>query len=186
MQIKKLNSVEILSFNANNEEKKQHNENDDKDYDEKEHKLKWKMLSNMKYARYNASSILFENEGQDNIMVMGGWNGEDALLSCELFNIRNNKWTTIKNMNVKRNGHGSTYWYENEGSIIVVGGYNDQSHFSVEQYDFHKNEWKQLPNTNNTHRHYPCVSIQHDSFIKSNSCVIFVVGDNTRPTDAPL
>ena len=80
-------------------------------------------------------------------------------------------------MNYRRNSAGICQW---NGNIVVVGGYNGESCKKAEYYDFHKNEWFELPETNTTHRNCCCVMIYKDGnpYFELSDGVVMVVGDD--------
>ena len=73
--------------------------------------------------------------------------------TCAMYDINTNEWKYIENMNKERSGLSVQKWKEKNNNIICVGGYNDGYPLNVvEEYDFLKQKWIELPNTIDVHR----------------------------------
>jgi hypothetical protein len=112
---------------------------------------------------------------ENKLMMSGGYN-IGVLFSCEMLDLSNNdaKWISIANMNVKRKCHSMTQWKTLNENIVVVGGWNEQSHFNVEEYDCVKDKWSKLPNTLTKHSYNPCVY----STLSVGNELLIVIGDD--------
>ena len=80
---------------------------------------------------------------EESIYVMGGYDGNDTLRTCEIFNSSSNSWSSIEPMNVARSNAGATFMNR---KIFVVGGWDGVSLSSVEFYDMVTNEWVRANN----------------------------------------
>lgn len=95
------------------------------------------------------------------------------------------KWTQLKSLNYNRCGSGIFYDKKFSGSVFVGGGlFSNKGQNGkikgtrvVEQYDFNKNEWYSLPQTNNEHNYFPPIWIDENV----GKDLIFIAG--FRPTD---
>lgn len=74
----------------------------------------------------------------DEIFVMGGYDGHDTLRTCEVYSMVRNEWSSIEPMNTARSNAGATYMNR---KIYVVGGWDGVSLNSVEYYDLVTHEW---------------------------------------------
>ena len=79
----------------------------------------------------------------DCIYVMGGYDGNDTLRTCEVYNPASNDWTSIEPMTVARSNAGAAYLNR---KIFVVGGWDGVSLSSVEYYDLVTHEWTRVSN----------------------------------------
>jgi len=86
---------------------------------------------------------------EDNLLfVFGGYDQIKCLNSCEVYSVKDDKWTTITNMVEPRRGCGAAVHKETQ-SIFIVGGTNgSQSLKSVEIYDIKTKKWTLGPELN--------------------------------------
>ena len=97
----------------------------------------------------------------ENIYVMGGYDGNDTLRTCEIYNPPSNSWSSIEPMNVARSNAGAAFLNR---KIFVVGGWDGVSLSSVEYYDLVTSEWvrvNSLPRATTGIR--CCVLVQQNS-----------------------
>ena len=81
----------------------------------------------------------------------------------------NNEWKLIENMNYERCFLSLQKLKEKNNNIIAIGGFSDNNSQIVEEYNFEKQKWHQLPNTIDKHREYCGISIINN--------IIYVFGD---------
>jgi len=93
--------------------------------------------------------------------------------TCEIFNFCDNEWTLLKDMNYSRENSGIKFWKERQ-KVITFGGWVSPT--TIEEYDFHKNEWYLLPEFNEEHTFQPLLTIH-------NNCVLCVVGNMSNTSD---
>ena len=74
----------------------------------------------------------------DEIFVLGGYDGHDTLRTCEVYNMGRNEWTSIEPMHTARSNAGAAYMNR---KIYVIGGWDGVSLNSVEYYDLVTHEW---------------------------------------------
>ena len=87
-----------------------------------------------------------------------------------MYNMNTNEWQYIQNMNYERFGLSLQKLKEKNNNIIAIGGYdNDEKYNIVEEYDFAKQKWHQLPNTIDKHRWYCGIYVLNN--------IIYVFGD---------
>ena len=150
------------------------NEKDDNKYN-------WKMLSNMKQQTQYATSILIQNNKNEFIITVGGYNDTNNTLdTCEIYDISKQEWKPTKNMNTPRRSCGVTEWKQ-KNKVIVVGGDDYKEYKSSEWYDCNKDQWYKLPSTNTPHEYNPCVNMQYSSSsFSTNNGIVVVLGNNGR------
>jgi hypothetical protein len=70
----------------------------------------------------------------DNIMVIGGYDGEKVLSNCEILNIENGVWEKCSFINSKRINLTAINY---EGQILIFGGVDDNDEIisQIESYD---------------------------------------------------
>ena len=148
------NSVEILNNNNN---------------------CKWKYAKSMNDARRSHDSIIIN----DKIFVCGGFDDDNCYLqSCEMYNMNtntntNDEWKYIENMNYERCYLSLQKLKEKNNNIIAIGGFDNHSKYNiVEEYDFLKQKWYELPNTIDKHKQYCGIYIFNN--------IIYVFGDAYR------
>ena len=135
------------------------------DYYQNDGKWRWKSFYNLKIIAgyYNntklcSSSMIIDNDtkliniGGDDTSY--GWSTDSQ--RAHLLNIETKQWGKLKNMKFRRCRCG-IYYDDNSANkmLYVVGG--DYSSNTSEYYDFIKNEWYKLPNTNCKHLNYPII-----------------------------
>jgi|ERR1712130_948147 len=94
-------------------------------YDLKAQRWESPINGNMNRGREEACAVKFREE----IWMMGGWDDNDSLNSCEIFSIEQRIWNTGPEMNKKRSGPSATVA---NGTIYVAGGYSGNYESSVE------------------------------------------------------
>ena len=114
-------------------------------------------------------------------MVCGGI--EDKYQMTNIYNMDTEKWRQLKSTNYNRCGSGIFYDKKFSGNVFVGGGLfsNENGKIRgtrvVEKYDFNKNQWYCLPQTNNEHNYFPPIWIDENV----GRDLIFIAG--FRPTD---
>jgi hypothetical protein len=96
-----------------------------------------------------SSLINSDQKREDNLLfVFGGYDQIKCLNSCEVYSVKDDKWTTISNMVEPRRGCGAAV-HKDTHSIFIVGGTNgSQSLKSVEIYDIKTKKWTLGPELN--------------------------------------
>ncbi|CAK8689866.1 unnamed protein product [Clavelina lepadiformis] len=97
-------------------------------------------LPSMGEKRFAFASALLDGL----VYCAGGWNGNSSLSSCESYNPEERKWSSIRNMNEKRNSHALV---SARGSLYALGG-GDGSYTktnTAECYDPRKGKWEYIP-----------------------------------------
>ncbi|XP_076815126.1 kelch-like protein 12 [Clavelina lepadiformis] len=115
------NSVEMLNLNDENP--------------------KWDSnLPSMVEKRWSFASALLDGL----VYCAGGHSGTGRLSSCESYNPEERKWSSIRNMNTKRNAHALV---SARGLLYALGGYNDDNNATntAECYDPRNGKWKYIP-----------------------------------------
>lgn len=144
---------------------------------------KWKQMTTLRKndnLSFHHPAMIFINDEQE-LMVCGGI--EDNYQMTNIYNIETEKWIQLKSLNYNRCGSGIFYDKKFSGSVFVGGGLfsNENGKIKgtriVEQYDFNKNEWYSLPQTNNEHNYFPPIWIDENL----GKDLIFIAG--FRPTD---
>ena len=79
---------------------------------------------------------------EDEMYVMGGYDGNDTLRSVECFNFTTAAWSNITPMSIPRSNAGAAVF---NGKIYLVAGWDGVSLNSVECYDTDFREWSRLP-----------------------------------------
>ena len=114
----------------------------------------------------------------DDIFVMGGYDGHDTLRTCEVYNITGNEWRNIEPMNTARSNAGAAY---KNRKIFVVGGWDGVSLNSVEYYDLVTHEWMRVSSLPRPTTGVRCGILLHPSSSeqkprhksgKANGCVL--------------
>jgi hypothetical protein len=59
---------------------------------------------------------------EDSIVVLGGYDGENVLKSCERFNIGKNQWEKFPDMNIERMYFGCVA--NQKANLIAMGGFD--------------------------------------------------------------
>ena len=82
----------------------------------------------------------------EKVYVCGGIHHEDTYLKkCESYDIKKDKWDTIKSMNLKRK-NASSIWMNNEFVYVFGGSIPEENEMeTVERYVISKNIWEILP-----------------------------------------
>eukprot|EP01084_Bolivina_argentea_P178256 308136_1 len=145
----------------------------------------WKLMcKKMNNGRANFGACFYSNNNEidSHIFVGGGWKVDlQTAINCsEIYSFENDKWIMINDMNIKRTAQRMINWkYRNNGNILSVCGWTDESADNIEEYDIHKNKWYMFGNKmNGKHRYYPGVS-----FCNNSNSVVVVCGDLGLPTD---
>lgn len=77
---------------------------------------------------------------RNQIYVIGGYNGQSRLNSCEIFSPSNNYWAPMQPMNSPRSNFGVEVI---DDMIFVVGGFDGISTINkVERYKADENMWQ--------------------------------------------
>jgi Kelch motif. len=101
------------------------------------HAASWATNSPMLTARQNHTATLLPN---GNALVAGGWNGNIALASAELFDPATGKWIATGTMTTNRYYHTATLLPN--GKVLVVGGKAGGTTLSsAELYDPNTGAW---------------------------------------------
>ena len=80
------------------------------------------------------------------LYVCGGWLEDDYVTKAERFDIAENKWEEIANMQQKR---GNAFGVASEGKIFVAGGTDWQAYFKTcEMFNVSTNEWQFIGSLN--------------------------------------
>ena len=80
------------------------------------------------------------------LYVCGGWLEDDYVTKAERFDIAENKWEEIANMQQKR---GNAFGVASEGNIFVAGGIDGQSYLKTcEMFNVSTNEWQFIGSLN--------------------------------------
>ena len=110
------------------------------------------------------------------LYLIGGYTKSchKRLSSCYSYDINNEKWNNLANLNVARNCAECTVF---EGKIVVTGGVNYLSRFkSVEAFDYCENKWTYLQDMNEKRSNHAAVSIGNKMFVigraYSTSCEV--------------
>ena len=93
---------------------------------------KWEKISDMNEGRVFFSSTFLES-GKD-IMVVGGYDGENVLTSSEKLNIEKGVWEKCEGITDKRLNLAAI---NHNGSVYIFGGVNDKNEIlsQIERYD---------------------------------------------------
>lgn len=100
----------------------------------------WTMFKPMNEPRSSFGYCLFHLDGRPIIVVAGGKNEKyEATQKCEYYNVENNEWIPMGDLNQKRK-FCSLVSYQNK--IHVVGGHDDEKCISsIESYCFETKQW---------------------------------------------
>lgn len=79
---------------------------------------------------------------EDEMYVMGGYDGNDTLRSVECFNFNNGSWSNVPPMSIPRSNAGAAVF---NMKIYLVAGWDGISLNSVECYDISTRDWSRLP-----------------------------------------
>lgn len=78
----------------------------------------------------------------DDMYVLGGYDGNDTLRTVECYNFNTLEWTQIPPMNTPRSNAGACVF---NNKIYLVGGWDGISLNSVECYDIATRVWQRMP-----------------------------------------
>ena len=117
--------------------------------------LQWKLLANLDRSKSNTSCI-FVGQNDQHIVSIGGYHYSTYQPTCEIYNIKENKWGYIQPMPYRTGKSGVFKWENKNDNIIVIGGKIKNN--GCCSYNFHKNKWSSLPNTINSYDHYPTIT----------------------------
>ena len=142
--------------------------------------LYWDTIGKSEFPRRDHTSVLYNNIGYNNsdefILTCMGTN-KNWTKDCEIFNISQNKFIPIREIQNVSKYAGSTYW-KNYNKCVIIGGVNNYGKNNY-MYDVIKNKWINLPDTNDSHKYYPCINIEYSNkYIKSNNGIIICMGNN--------
>ena len=114
---------------------------------------------------------------KQNLFVIGGnYKYETFLNTCLKYEVKHNKWSSIGNMNERKDDLACTVF---DGKIVVSGGWNSRSDLkSVEAYDHHDDKWIFLPDMHFERYEHSAVSMGNKMFIiggfvQGNSCEVY-------------
>jgi len=100
----------------------------------------WRLMKSFNTPRSDAACVALDNK----IYLLGGYGG-DALCSCEVYDVINDQWTFITQMNCKRSGACAVVLPCSK-KIMIIGGYNGVSRIkATEIYDPETNTWTYGP-----------------------------------------
>ncbi|XP_076814328.1 kelch-like protein 12 isoform X2 [Clavelina lepadiformis] len=100
---------------------------------------KWdSSLSSMGEKRYRFASALLNGL----VYCAGGFNGSVRLSSCESYNPEERKWSSIRNMNIKRIDHALV---SARGLLYALGGHDGNATNTAECYDPRNGKWEYIP-----------------------------------------
>ncbi|PJZ45147.1 Kelch repeat-containing protein [Leptospira brenneri] len=127
-----------------------------------------KNIMNLKHQRRSHTATLNQNK---EIVVIGGYDGSNALESTEIINIENNRIVFGSNLNQRRMWHTSTLL--NDGRILVTGGYNADSGWltSAEVYNPLTKQYSFVGSLNIARR-------LHTANLLDNGDVVIIGGEN--------
>lgn len=77
------------------------------------------------------------------VLLAGGYNGNDELVSAYLLSVIDGKWTELPDMRQKRNRHSCGL--VNGADVVVAGGWGDRDLSSVEMYSLKAEGWRDGP-----------------------------------------
>ena len=106
------------------------------------------------------------------VYVWGGLYHEDVVLKkCEVYDVKKDRWESIKSMNLKRKNPSSTV--TKSGLLYVFGGSipTENERETIERYDPIKNSWEILPVKLNNF-------FDSQIIFKTSSTTILIVGGN--------
>ena len=112
------------------------------------------------------------------LYIIGGWikSCNTDLTSCYTYDIENEIWNKIAELNLARDSAASTVF---EGKILVTGGQdiNTETLNSVEGYDYYENKWTNLPNMLEERNDHAAVSMGNKLFViggrYTTNCEVF-------------
>ena len=78
----------------------------------------------------------------DEMYVLGGYDGNDTLRSVECYNFNTQEWTQVPPMNTPRSNAGACVF---NNKIYLVGGWDGISLNSVESFDIATRVWQRMP-----------------------------------------
>ena len=101
-------------------------------------------LPSLPYKVWHMASVAYK----DNIIIMGGWDGEESLNDVVMFNVTTHEYKKLPSMLEKRKLCTAVIM----GDVIVVMGGNNKTEVtglnSVEYYVIGDSEWKEFPAMN--------------------------------------
>ena len=136
----------------------------------------WNKVANMFDERKDFCACAFV----DKIFVLGGccFNGEWIVTnSCLQFNLNDNSWKEIREMNDEKDGAACVVF---QGNIVVSGGMNNDNNElnTVESYDVFGDKWTSMPNMINSHSYHSLVVVKDKLFVIGNEIYFCEVFDN--------
>merc|ERR1712173_120414 len=102
-------------------------------------------------ARYPSVFTLTESSNEKLFICAAGSGSQKSAL----YDLENDQWTKLKDMNHRHCGGGICEWEERGNKVIVAAGWNDNRF--VEEYDMHKDKWMDLPKLKWSHDDYPAL-----------------------------
>ena len=102
----------------------------------------WTCVQPMIEGRHFAAAVSLN----DNIFIFGGCDGQRVLRSCEVYNVKLNRWQHIAPMRCSRMKHSAVV---QAGRVYVIGGVSGSREgpvlTSVEYYIPEENRWTSVP-----------------------------------------
>ncbi|WP_395803683.1 kelch repeat-containing protein [Archangium minus] len=96
----------------------------------------WVSTGSMAASRSEFTTTLLST---GKVLVAGGWNGDDRLLTAELYDPTTGKWSPTGSMSSRRTLHSATLLPS--GKVLVAGGYGTTSLATAELYDPATGKW---------------------------------------------
>ncbi len=100
-------------------------------------KGKWTRLDDMLTPRKSACSVIMP----DGIYVIGGYDGNSYLKSCEKYDFNSKKWKNIPAMNYPRS-HFSCNVSADCNYLYAIGGFDGKSMNIIERFDVLLSKWE--------------------------------------------
>ena len=104
-------------------------------------KNEMKTLPSLPYKVSGMATVAYK----DNIIIVGGWDGEESLNDVLKFNVTTHAYKKLPSMLEKRRFCTAVIMGD---VIVVMGGINKTELNSVEYYVIGDSEWKELPAMN--------------------------------------
>eukprot|EP01084_Bolivina_argentea_P200497 342852_1 len=117
---------------------------------------------NRKRIGFMSSVIVRNDMNEERLISVGGGNGDTnsgtGVKYCDLYDIDNDKWIKLSDMNFAR--HRTGIYHDKWTQRIYIGGGNGAER-KIEFYDLNKNKWyfdkKMMPYTTMKHNVYPII-----------------------------
>ena len=112
-------------------------------------------VTELPYKTNRPSALTLLGADGERWFVCGGWWYGQNLKSTHLYMPHSDRWMQLKNMNHCHRSAGICEWKERGNKVIVAAGYGRIENHKVEEYDFEKDMWSNLPDLNEKHATYP-------------------------------